>query len=129
MKNHTQKNTIITILLISLFSLSSIAIAEKHKGPDVEKLASQLELTADQQSDFVSVMKNNRDKRKAFMQKQREERKIQMEQYHQQTLADLSKFMNDDQLAKFEQHREERKAKYKAMHEQKREQRKENKKS
>jgi hypothetical protein len=129
MKNHTQKNTIITILLISLFSLSSITLAEKQKGPNFEKLASQLELTADQQSDFISVMKASREKHQAFMQKHREERKSQMEQYHQQTLADLSKFMNDDQLAKFEQHREERKTKYKAMHEQKREERKEHKKS
>jgi tRNA G10 N-methylase Trm11 len=129
MKKYIEKNTITTILLISLFSLSSISIAEKHKGPDFEKLARQLELTAQQQSDFIAVMTSNRDKRKAFMQKQREAQKIQMQQYHQQTLTDLSAFMNDDQLAKFEQRVEERKEKYKAMHEQKREERRENKKT
>lgn len=120
MKKRLDKNYMITIILVSLFAVSSLAIAEKMKKPDFERIANKLELTAEQKPDFIAVMKANHDKRKAFKKIQREQRKTQMEQYYQQTLSDLSEFLDDDQLAEFEQHAQQRKAKHEAKREERR---------
>ncbi len=111
MKQLVGMNTLFLSLfmLITLFLYSQLGNAqsterERPKGP--EHLIEILELTEDQRDPFITIMKEQHEKRmkvRNLNQSSREEEKRDMDTLHTETLQRLNSVLTVTQLEKFEE--------------------------
>ena len=113
-----------TLSTIIIILLASMQLAFAEAGKDCQrggKLLESLSLEENQMEAVQQIMKQQHDKRKALLEKNRASAKEMMTDLHDETREKLSPVLNTEQLAKFDVLHEERKQK----REERREKRKE----
>lgn len=90
---------LITILIISCFSLSSFA--DEKGGHRMERMTKKLELSEEQAAQVKSIFDSKKDQRDAIHQ--------QMEALHQQTNSEIANILTPEQLEKFNTFKDKKK--------------------
>ena len=86
-----------TVLGVGAVATVSACPGDGKQGKRLDRAVERLELTADQEAQFREVMLDMREDMKEYFQAQRDE-----------TIAELSTFLTEDQLAEFEEMSERR---------------------
>jgi len=99
-----------TILVVFLFIITQqFALADDGKGCDRgDRLAGKLELTEEQSDAFFAIMEDQKNKRKEIFTEHREQMKQKMQSLHDETRNTLSSVLTDEQLAAYDELREQK---------------------
>jgi len=92
----------------------------KHRGPDFAKLATELELTAEQSAQLKTTLKSHRKEKKAahqaLRQKHKAERKEIRTSHKQELDSNLANFLTQEQIIKLHETRKKNKPHHPRKH-------------
>ena len=100
---------VLVLALGTLLTGASMAFAcEGKRQPNFERLAEKLGLQENQVDSFVAIMEEHHQKRRQIKQAQTDNKRELMSQHRQALLTALGAVLDEQQLADFEQHLQDR---------------------
>ena len=99
-----------TILAVLLFILTQqFALADEGKGCNRgDRLTGKLKITEQQSDAFAAIMEDRKIKRKEIFTEHREQMKQKIQSLHDETRNQLSSVLTDEQLAVYDELREQK---------------------